>query len=84
MSEVRLADKIYIGLGIIGYGMVGNLRKKLPQNLTLYVFDINNGVIQQLIEEFGSYGKIEVTSSAKDLASKVGTVISSLPASKIL
>lgn len=60
--------------------MAGNLRKKLPQNITLYVFDINNGVIQRLIEDFGSYGKIEVTSSAKDLASKVGIVLSSLPA----
>ncbi|CAG7916440.1 unnamed protein product [Penicillium olsonii] len=69
-----------IGLGIIGYGMAGNLRKRLPQTTALYVFDIKQDLIEQLIREFGSYGKIQPTSSAKELASKVGTVLSSLPA----
>ncbi|KAI8711207.1 hypothetical protein NCS52_01496500 [Fusarium sp. LHS14.1] len=69
-----------IGLGIIGYGMAANLRKKLPSSTTLHVFDINQEAIQRLISEFGSYGKIGVASSAKDLSSKVGTLLSSLPA----
>ncbi|KAE8141359.1 NAD binding domain of 6-phosphogluconate dehydrogenase-domain-containing protein [Aspergillus pseudotamarii] len=69
-----------IGLGIIGYGMASNLRKKLPSSHTLYVFDLNQDVIQRLINEFGHFGKIEVTSSAKELATKVRTVLSSLPA----
>ncbi|KAE8166110.1 NAD binding domain of 6-phosphogluconate dehydrogenase-domain-containing protein [Aspergillus tamarii] len=69
-----------IGLGIIGYGMASNLRKKLPASQTLYVFDINQDSIQRLIKEVGHYGKIEVASSAKELASKVGTLLSSLPA----
>lgn len=68
------------GLGIIGYGMASNLRKKLPPSTTLYVFDINQEVIQRLVTEFGSYGKIEVASSAKELANSVGTLLSSLPA----
>ncbi|OGM49574.1 hypothetical protein ABOM_001654 [Aspergillus bombycis] len=69
-----------IGLGIIGYGMASNLRKKLPSSHTLYVFDLNQEVIQRLINEFGHFGKIEVTSSAKELTMRVGTVLSSLPA----
>ncbi|PLB45495.1 hypothetical protein P170DRAFT_449183 [Aspergillus steynii IBT 23096] len=69
-----------IGLGIIGYGIASNLRKKLPSSTTLYVFDINQDCIQRLITEFGSYGRIEVASSAKDLASKTQTILSSLPA----
>lgn len=68
------------GLGIIGYGMASNLRKKLSSSKILHVYDINQDVIQRLIDEFGSYGKIEVASSPKDLASKVGTLLSSLPA----
>lgn len=60
--------------------MAGNLRKKLPASTTLYVFDINQQTIQRLIEEFGSYGKIEAATSAKHLASNVGTLLSSLPA----
>ncbi|KAJ4205066.1 hypothetical protein NW767_003861 [Fusarium falciforme] len=60
--------------------MAANLRKKLPSSTTLHVFDINQEVIQRLINEFGSYGKIEVASSAKDLVSKVEILLSSLPA----
>ncbi|KAM0421176.1 hypothetical protein ACHAPT_011068 [Fusarium lateritium] len=74
------ADYGVIGLGIIGYGMASNLRKKLPASTTLHVFDINQDVIQRLINEFGSYGKIEVASSAKDIVSKVQVLLSSLPA----
>lgn len=70
-----------VGLGVIGYGMASNLRKKLPSSSTLHVFDINQETIQRLITEFSSYGRIEAASSAKDLASKAQTVLSSLPAS---
>lgn len=56
------------------------MRKKLPSSTALHVFDINQEVIQRLKGEFGSYGKIEVASSPKDLVSKVGTLLSSLPA----
>ncbi|KAJ4139681.1 hypothetical protein NW768_001022 [Fusarium equiseti] len=71
-----------IGLGIIGYGMAGNLRKKIPPASTLYVLDLDHNIIQRLISEYGNYGNIEVTHSAKDLANKVdsGVVLSSLPA----
>lgn len=60
--------------------MASNLRKKLPSSTTLYVYDINQEVVQRLLTEYGSYGKIEAASSPKDLASKVGTLLSSLPA----
>ncbi|KAI5464343.1 NAD binding domain of 6-phosphogluconate dehydrogenase-domain-containing protein [Mariannaea sp. PMI_226] len=69
-----------IGLGSIGYGMAGNLRKKLPSSTVLHVYDINQEVIQKLITEFSDYGKIEIASSAKELVSKVGILLSSLPA----
>ncbi|KAF4460204.1 3-hydroxyisobutyrate dehydrogenase [Fusarium albosuccineum] len=69
-----------IGLGIIGYGMASNLRKKLPSSTTLYIFDINKDVCQRLINEFGGHGPIEVASSAKNLVSKCKTTLSSLPA----
>lgn len=60
--------------------MASNLRKKLPADTTLYVFDINPDTIQRLRHEFGSYGKIEAASSPRDMANKVGTLLSSLPA----
>lgn len=68
------------GLGIIGFGMASNLRKKLPASTALWVYDINNETIQRLKHEFGRYGKIKVASSPRDMANKVGTLLSSLPA----
>lgn len=56
--------------------MASNLRKKLPPTTTLYVYDINPEVIQN----YGSHGRIKAASSAKDIASKTGTLLSSLPA----
>lgn len=61
--------------------MASNLRKRLPSSTTLQVCDINADLCQRLINEFGSYGKVEVASSPKDLASKCRTVLSSLPSS---
>ncbi|CAH0003922.1 unnamed protein product [Clonostachys byssicola] len=77
-----MADYGVIGLGIIGYGMASNLRKKIPASSTLHVLDLDQTLIQRLINEYGSYGKIEAASSAKDLVTKVddGVVLSSLPA----
>ncbi|CAH0015667.1 unnamed protein product [Clonostachys rhizophaga] len=77
-----MADYGVIGLGIIGYGMASNLRKKIPASSTLHVLDLDQTIIQRLINEYGSYGKIEAASSAKDLVTKVGAgvVLSSLPA----
>ncbi|ENH72166.1 3-hydroxyisobutyrate dehydrogenase [Fusarium oxysporum f. sp. cubense race 1] len=71
-----------IGLGIIGYGIASNLRKKIPASSTLQVLDLDQAIIQRLINDFGSYGKIEVASSPKDLVNKAGAgiVLSSLPA----
>ncbi|CEI68004.1 unnamed protein product [Fusarium venenatum] len=71
-----------IGLGIIGFGIASNLRKKIPATTTLHVLDLDQIIIQRLINEFGSYGKIEVASSPEDLVNKVGAgvVLSSLPA----
>lgn len=62
--------------------MASNLRKKLPASTTLHVLDLDQSIIQRLIDNFGSYGKIEIASSAKDLVTKVagGVVLSSLPA----
>ncbi|KAJ8118894.1 hypothetical protein OPT61_g222 [Boeremia exigua] len=71
-----------IGLGIIGFGMASNLRKKLEPDVILYVYDVLPAAIQRLIEEFGRYGKIEVASSPADLANKCHTVLTGLPAGK--
>ena len=44
------------GLGIIGYGMASNLRKRLPPTTTLYVYDINPEVINRLITNYSNHG----------------------------
>ncbi|EMT67723.1 Putative 3-hydroxyisobutyrate dehydrogenase, mitochondrial [Fusarium odoratissimum] len=38
-----------IGLGIIGYGIASNLRKKIPASSTLHVLDLDQAIIQRQI-----------------------------------
>lgn len=61
--------------------MASNLRKKLTSSATLQVYDINSASCQRLVNEYSSYGKVEVASSPKDLTTKCRTVLTSLPSS---
>lgn len=74
--------KAKIGLGVIGFGMASNLRKKLGPETTVYVYDVIEAASRRFVDEFGSHGKIEIVSSPADLANKCRTVLSSLPAGK--
>lgn len=59
----------FVGLGVMGYPMVKNLVKKLPQPVNVYVFDL---VTQQMhVLSSHSNGKVEPCGSAKDVADKV-------------
>ncbi|KAF2014547.1 hypothetical protein BU24DRAFT_441937 [Aaosphaeria arxii CBS 175.79] len=75
-----MSDVGVIGLGVIGFGMAINLRRKLDSGVTLHVYDVLDTAIQRFLKEAGDYGKVEVATSPADLVGKCGTVLSSLPA----
>jgi 3-hydroxyisobutyrate dehydrogenase len=62
--------------------MAGNLRKRPGSDIILHIYDIALAVSHRLVDEFGSYGKIEVSESPLGLANKCKTAISSLPMGK--
>jgi 2-hydroxy-3-oxopropionate reductase len=61
----------FIGLGIMGKPMAGNL---LKAGYPLIVYDINSNVIKELVNEGAKEGK-----SSKDVASQSEVIITMLP-----
>ena len=66
----------------MGYQMAGNLRKKIPSSTTLYVNDVDVATCDRFVQEFDSFGPIQVVASAKEAASNAKTVVSMVPAAK--
>lgn len=58
----------FIGLGVMGYPMVENLAKKLPQPVNVYLFDVVTQPMHML--SLQSNGKVKPCGSAKDVADK--------------
>lgn len=67
------------GIGSMGYGMASNIRKKSPPNVTLYIVEPNADAGKRFVKEFGSYGPVELVSTAREAASKALTVVSMVP-----
>ena len=58
----------FVGLGVMGYPMVENLAKKLPQLVNVYVFDVVTQPMHML--SLQTNGKVEPCGSAKNVADK--------------
>ena len=67
---------------MIGYGMAGNLRMRPGSDIVLHIYDIAPAVSHPFVDEYGSYGEIDVSESPLGLANKCETAISSLPMGK--
>ncbi|KAJ9608466.1 hypothetical protein H2200_007454 [Cladophialophora chaetospira] len=69
----------FIGVGVMGYAMASNIRKKMSPKTTLYINDINPSACKRFAEEFAHYGPVEVVNSAKEAASHAKVAISIVP-----
>ncbi|KAM5354816.1 hypothetical protein ACJ41O_001462 [Fusarium nematophilum] len=74
----------FIGLGAMGYGMASNVRKKMPKENALYIFDVDLAVCQKFKDELGGHGKIEIVANARDTAQDSIVVVSILPSAAIV
>lgn len=63
----------------MGYGMASNIRKTIPSNSTLYVFDVYQPSCERFVHEFGSLGPIVVAGSAKDAVTESKVIVSMVP-----
>ncbi|KAH6980716.1 NAD binding domain of 6-phosphogluconate dehydrogenase-domain-containing protein [Ilyonectria sp. MPI-CAGE-AT-0026] len=69
----------FLGLGAIGYPMAANIRRKMPKNDTLYVFDIFKPACVKFVDELSSFGPIVMVESPRKAAEGAATVISMVP-----
>lgn len=56
------------GLGMMGYPMAINIRKKIPSSSKLYIFDVSKAALDRFKDETSSYGEVVIASSSKDVA----------------
>ncbi|ETI27675.1 hypothetical protein G647_00124 [Cladophialophora carrionii CBS 160.54] len=67
------------GVGVMGYAMASNIRKKMSPNARLYVNDVNRSASERFAREFGRHGSIYVVDSAIEAATHAKVVISIVP-----
>ncbi|EHY51949.1 hypothetical protein HRR83_003489 [Exophiala dermatitidis] len=70
----------FIGLGAMGLPMAGHLAAKLPEDIQLFVYDINQASVDQLHKDYPK--RVVECSSARDVADKSDIIITMLPEGK--
>lgn len=68
MELSKISGLGFVGLGAMGLPMAGHLAAKLPENVQIYVFDINQASVDQLEKEYPR--RITKCSGAKEVADK--------------
>ena len=68
MDPFKISGLGFVGLGAMGLPMAGHLAAKLPNNVHMFVFDINKRSMEQLYQDYPD--RITTCSSAKEVADK--------------
>ncbi|OAP57936.1 hypothetical protein AYL99_08674 [Fonsecaea erecta] len=66
----------------MGYGMAGNVRKKMSPSAKLLVHDVSRDACERFVQEFADLGPIEIVGSPKAGVDQSGTLITSVPSGK--
>jgi 3-hydroxyisobutyrate/3-hydroxypropionate dehydrogenase len=69
----------FIGIGVMGYGMAMNLRRKIPSTSKLILCEINQARREQFVGEASPNGPIEVAHTPRQVAEKAEIIITMLP-----
>ncbi|KAK3070424.1 hypothetical protein LTR53_010491 [Teratosphaeriaceae sp. CCFEE 6253] len=67
----------WIGLGLMGYPMAGNLIKKTSEDTQLYVYDVVQESIDKLVRD--GNGRVHACKSAKEVTDKSDLILSMVP-----
>ena len=54
----------------MGHGMATNLRKKLPETSTLWIYDINTAAVNRFVSEFEDSPSVQAASSPRQVYEK--------------
>ena len=58
----------WIGLGLMGYPMAGNLLKKMSKDTQFYLFDVVKDAIEKFVGD--GEGRVHACASSKEVADK--------------
>jgi len=58
----------WVGLGLMGYPMAGNLLKKMSDDTEFYVYDVVQESIDKFVKE--GNGRVHACTSSKEVADK--------------
>jgi len=72
----------FIGLGVMGYPMALNLRKKMDPKHKLLICDVSTTALEKFQEEMKGVGPIEVISNGYEAAQQADMVVTMLPTSR--
>lgn len=59
-----------LGLGAMGHGMAKNIALKMGESCKLYVYDINQAVLETFVSEYGQNGRVTAAGSPREIAEK--------------
>ncbi|OAL19047.1 hypothetical protein AYO20_11694 [Fonsecaea nubica] len=80
MDLSKISSLGFVGLGAMGLPMAGHLAAKLPENVHMYVYDINQSSVDQLHHDYPQ--RVTKCSSAKEVADKSDVIMTMLPEGK--
>ncbi|EME84955.1 uncharacterized protein MYCFIDRAFT_83007 [Pseudocercospora fijiensis CIRAD86] len=69
----------FIGLGVMGYPMAMNLRKKIDADRTLIVCDVNQDAVKRFQEQTKGLGPVKVVGTAYEALQEAHLVLTMLP-----
>lgn len=59
--------------------MAASIRRNLKSQSTVHVFDVNKSVCEKFVEQFSSFGQVEVSANPREVAAAVDVVVSMVP-----
>jgi len=68
MDLSKVSGLGFVGLGAMGLPMAGHLAAKLPENIRMFVYDINQSSVEQLHDPYPR--RVVKCTSSKEVADK--------------
>lgn len=66
----------------MGYEMALNIRKRIPPQSTLFVFDVNRNSCEKFVADCSSLGLVRIAESVREVAENAATLVSIVPAAQ--
>lgn len=69
----------FIGIGVMGFPMAQNLRKRIPRQSRMIICEINEAAVKKFLSDTSPGDQISVASTPKEVAEQADIIITMLP-----